>query len=285
MYLVSKRLNRVGMIIVWTACVAAVGQTTSPMSQPASVPTTTQAATRPNLDPAVAQILTRLEERIVNNLRARLAWRQQYVVDLPEDVITKRGQIWYRRIEPVAKFLIHFTEQTRGERRDTLDERHMFDGRWYIELQSRTKTFEKREVRRPEDKTDPYKVGAGLFPLPFGQKKDDILREFEVTLVSPAADDPQGADHLHLVPRPGTNTGQNYRELDFWVDREGLTAGLPIKVRVAKLDGTGKVNSHITITFDDARLDDPKFDDGVFDLKAPQGYQVIEERLEDIPPP
>jgi len=272
MFLRRVRSNRASIILALCGSVAAAGQTTAPASAPA-------------VDPALDAVLNRVEQRTVNNLRAGVAWRQQYVIDLPEDVVTKRGQIWYRRGEPVAGFLIHFTQQVRGERQDKLDEKYMFDGRWYVELNARTKTCERREVRRADDKADPYKVGEGLFPLPFGQKKADILREFDVTLVPPAADDPPATDHLRLVPRAGTNTGQSCKELDFWVDRDGTTAGLPIKVRVAKLDGTGKLNSHITVTFDDARLDEPKFDDRVFEIKTPDGYQLIEERLEDVPPP
>lgn len=242
------------------------------------------ATSRPALDPDVDKILTRLEKRQVHDLRARLAWQQRYVIDTPEDATVKRGQIWYQDTDPVARFFIRFTEKIAAGRKDKLDERHMFDGQWYVMLQSRTKTVERRQVRKPDDPGDPYKVGEGVFPLPFGQKKADILREFSVEKIAPGKDEPENTDHIRLTPRSGTRTGQTYRRLDFWVSREGKTAGLPVMVQAAKLDGTGKVNSYITISFADARLNEG-FSGSVFDIKTPSGYQEIVEKLEPVPPP
>jgi len=288
----SKRANRCGMILALAASVAAAAQTTAPRpawapveTQPATTqasttkPATTRPTSTPALDPEIDKILTRLEERVVHDLHARLSWRQQYVTDLEEEAATKNGEIWYQKSQPVARFLIHFTESITAGRRDKLDERHLFDGCWYVELQSRTRTLTRREVRKPEDPTDPYRLGQGPFPLPFGQKKEDVLREFEVQRIPAASDDPPATDHIRLVPRAGTQTGQSYRTLDVWISQEGPTAGLPIKVRAAKLRGTGQLDSYITITFSDARLNQG-FSGSLFDIKAPPGYEVIEERLE-----
>jgi hypothetical protein len=279
----SKRANRLGMILVLAASVAARAQnaTSAVASRPATQPAATQAA----LDPDIDRILTRLEERQVRDLRANVAWRQEYVTDNEEDWVTKRGEIWFQEADPVAKFFIHFTEKLAGNRRDKLDERHLFDGCWYVQADARTKTVERREVRRPNDPGNPYKVGEGVFPLPFGQKKADILREFDVQKVPAEDKDPPNADHLRLLPREGTRSGESYKQLDFWVDREGPTAGLPSKVRVAKIDGTGKVNSYITSTFSNVQLN-TGFSGSVFELKTPPGYtETPPEYLNPIEPP
>jgi hypothetical protein len=257
------------MILGPLSGVAALGQTTS--APVVTQPATSAPATRAAVDPQVDRILMHLEARDVHDLRAGVAWRQQYVLDTEEAAVTKRGEIWYQKAEPVAKFLIHFTEKIADARKDKLDEQHLFDGCWYIEIQSRTKSVQRREVRRATDPGNPYKVGEGVFPLPFGQKKEDILREFDVSLVAPAAGDPADTDHLRLVPHAGTREGESYKELDFWVSRAGPLEGLPIKVRVAKLDGTGKLNSHITITFDNVHLDEG-FNPNIFEYKKPEGY-------------
>jgi hypothetical protein len=86
------------------------------------------------------------------------------------------------------------------------------------------------------------------------------------------------------VPRPKTQTSQTYKSLDVWISQEGATAGLPVKVRAAKLKGTGQLDSYITTTFSDAQLN-PSFSSGLFEIKAPSGYEVIEERLEPAAPP
>jgi hypothetical protein len=270
MHAQAKLLTATGIIAALAACVAAWGQ-----SQPAS---------QPQLDPVVDKILTRLESRQVNDLRARVRWELTYAVEEDEDADIKFGQIWYKHVQPVPKFLVHFDAKITGDRKDKLDEKHMFDGRWYTEVQSRTKTITRREIRRPDDPSNPYKIGEGPFPLPFGQKKADILREFEATRVPPAKSDPPATDHLKLVPREGTQTGQTYKVLDFWVSNVGPHSGLPAKVRTAKKDGTGRVNSYITITFDDIQLN-TGFSDSVFKIEKPVGYEYQEEKLEPIPPP
>jgi hypothetical protein len=292
MHIRSKRVNWAGIIAALTAGVATAQTSTAPATsqpltarravkgQPSTRPSTAPAA----LDPETDQILTRLEKREVRDLHARLAWRQEYVYESEEDWVTKRGEIWYQQADPVAKFLIHFTEKLTGTRKDQLDERHLFDGCWYVEVQSRTKTVQRREIRRPDDPGDPYKVGEGVFPLPFGQKKEDILREFEVLRLPPETGDPPDSDHLRLLPRAGTRTGQGYKQLDFWIDREGPTAGLPIKVRVAKIDGTGKLNSYITITFSDARLNQG-FSGSIFEIRTPPGYVETVEPLRPVSEP
>jgi len=253
---------------------------TAPASatQPASAP-----ATQATLDPEVDKILTRLEEREVQDLQARLTWRLQYVID--PDATVKSGELWYQKAEPVGKFLIRFQQVISGNRKDKVDERHMFDGCWYVELQSQTKTYQRREIRRPGDPWNPYKVGEGIFPMPFGQKKADLLREFAVERIEPGKDDPPATDRLRLTPHAGTRSGESYKELDLWIGREGPAAGAPIKVQVAKKDGTGKVNSTITITFEAVKLNQG-FSSGVFEIKKPPGYEELpEERLGPAAPP
>jgi len=251
-----------------------------PQSQPGGA----SAETQPALDPTVDKILTRLESRQVNDLKADVSWKLRYLLDLEEDAVTKRGRIWYQQQKPVAKFLVHFTQRVSSNRAHKLDERHLFDGRWYVELNSETKTLSRREIRREGETANPYRLGEGPFPLPFGQRKADILKEFEVLIVPPAADDPPETDHLKLLPREGSQTGGSYQSVEVWIARTGPQHGLPVKVHTAKKDGTGKVNSFITISFENVRLNEG-FSSGVFEIEAPPGYDVEEERLEPIAPP
>ncbi len=262
------------MILTLAAGVAACGQQ-SPEGPDAAAP----------LDPRVDKILTRLEQREVHDLRANVKWELKYVIEEEEEPDRKFGTIWYKQAKPVAKFKVHFDAKISGNRKRKLDEEHLFDGRWYVELQSRTKTVTRREIRREGEKSNPYRLGEGAFPLPFGQKKADILAEFEVTRVAEKKSDPPQTDHLHLVPRPGTNTGRTYKTLDFWVARAGKHAGLPVKVVAGKKDGTGAVNSYIEITFSEVELN-TGFSASVFKIEVPKDYEEIVERLEpiEIPP-
>ncbi|MBL8880856.1 MAG: hypothetical protein JNG88_17215, partial [Phycisphaerales bacterium] len=91
-------------------------------------------------------------------------------------------------------------------------------------------------------------------------------------------DDPQGTTHLLLMPRAGTREAETYAAVDFWIAAEGKFAGLPIKVRAAKKDGTGAVNAYVTVEFDKIELN-TGISDSVFKIEAPPGYQ----RLPDEP--
>lgn len=271
MYMIARRANLVSMIVVLLGSVAVRGQTTAP-------PTT------PGVDPKLDAILTRLEDRDVNTLHARVTWQQRYITDEESDATSKFGEIWFKRGKPVAQFLIRFDSKISGARKDKLDEKYLFDGVWYVELQSRTRTVTRRQVRKPDDPADPYTIGEGVFPLPFGQKKADILKEFRVELMEPDQKDPPNTDHIRLTPRETAQTGKRYKRLDFWVARAGPTAGLPVRVRVAKLAGTGKVNSYITVTFRDVQLDG-ELSAGLFTLETPAGYEEIVEPLEEAAAP
>ena len=269
----TERKTAAVMILALAAGVAAGAQAPP---DPPSAPGT--------LDPQVDKILTRLEQREVHDLRAKVKWELTYAIEDDEEPDIKFGTIWYKQADPVARFKVHFDSKISGNRKRKLDEEHLFDGRWYVELQSRTKTVTRREIRREGEKSDPYKLGEGAFPLPFGQKKADILAEFDVTRVREKKGDPAQTDHLRLVPRPGTNTGRTYKTLDFWVARGGDHAGLPVKVVAGKKDGTGAVNSYIEITFSGVELN-TGFSDSVFKIDVPKDYEEIVERLEPIEAP
>jgi outer membrane lipoprotein-sorting protein len=157
----------------------------------------------------------------------------------------------------------------------------MFDGRWYIKSDSEKKTFTRQELRYEDEIGDPYSLGEGLFPLPFGQKKADILDVFDVALEGPDAKlDPANTDHLKLTPRTGTRLQRKYNWIDFWISRGGQHDGLPVKVRLAKNEGTGKVSEYITAEFSDIKLN-RGISPSVFELSRPNGYQ---EQVERLPP-
>ncbi len=258
------------MIALLAAGVAAGGQT--PETQPALSPSSG--------DEQVDRILTRLENREIHHLKSDLTWRIEYIYEEPEDAQTKRGEIWYQQDRPVSRFLVSFREKIVGGRRQKLDERHLFDGCWYVHLQGDSRHITRREIRRPTDPGDPFKLGQGPFPVPFGQRRQDILREFEVRRVEPAPTDPPDTDHLELRPRPGTETSKTYKVVHFWIAGSGPEAGLPVRVRATKLDGAGRANSHITVEFQNARINEG-FAPSVFRIDKPAGF---DETVEPLPP-
>lgn len=265
-------------MVVSTAC-RAQERAPSPPVEPAAKP---QAAAKAQ-DEVVDKILTRLESRKIDDLHAKVTYESRYTLEEEKDAVKLLGEIWYRDEQPVAKFKIQFNAKINGNRKDKFNWLHVFDGHWYYELDdSKSKVISKREVRRVGDKSNPYKIGEGTFPIPFGQKKADILDEFDVTRVQAGEDDPENTDHLRLAPRTGTRTSEHYKRVEFWIAREGPQAGLPIKVRMAKRDpSTGEANSTITVTFSDVQMN-AGISASIFNFEVPPGYEVDTETLDDV---
>jgi hypothetical protein len=276
------RYGLAGIIAALCGCVAG-------HSQDATTPrTTTQPAAAAPRTPErerVERILERLEQRSIDEIQADLSWRVKNVYDEDSDAITKLGKIWYRKGKPSARFLVELTAKISGGRKDKLDERHLFDGQWYVELRPDPMnpgggrgTVTRTQIRRAEDTDDPFRLGEGPFPVPFGQRKDDILREFDVTLVPPESADPPGSDHLRLMPRPGSRTGETYARVDFWISHEGSVDGLPVQVRAEKKDPAGQVNAFITITFTNVGINQA-FAESLFKIETPPGFHETVEPI------
>ena len=108
---------------------------------------TAVAQDNPGLDPKVDKILTRLENRKVHDLSADLIWQRAYQIDEDEPADIKKGKIWYKDAQPTPKFKVEFKEKIAAGRKHKLDEQHLFDGLWYHEMDSKTKTVIRRQLR------------------------------------------------------------------------------------------------------------------------------------------
>lgn len=231
----------------------------------------------------VVDVLERMEARKINSLQAELRWEHWYTIDLPEEREIKEGVIWYGQLpgDELPKFKVQLKKRIVAGRANKLDEEHLFDGYWYVEKTPVSKMVTRREVRRKGDRGNPFRLGEGPFPVPFGQKKDDVLRQFEVTLAQPTKDDPPNTDHLICKPRDGSDLGRTYAQVDFWIVKSGELSGLPIKLKAEKLAPTGRIDAHIVVSFEKARLE-ATLKRGTFEIKTPLGYQ---EQIEPLKSP
>ncbi len=242
-------------------------------SAPASVPAAP-------LSPEVEEILDRLEKRgeTISDLSCKV--RQEMKGLIVGDLIEKEGNLKYLRADTSgtnARFYIHFTK-TLQEGLDLKPEWYVFDGRWFTEAKESVKQVIRREIVRPGQKLNLFSVEDSPFPLPFGQKKAEILRHFTVKLVPPEAKDPPGSKHLECIPRPGTQKEQEYKEIHFYIDPK---LDLPVKIVAHRKTGA-KVSEIHTVTFPD--LSTRSINTGLpasdFDFKPPPGWSVSEERLQ-----
>ncbi len=238
-------------------------------SQLTSAPATTSA---PAYDSRVIAILDRLEKagKKIKDLQANV--RHELYQMIPDDRQTKLGLIRYRAAngKSNAKFMIFFDTLIHDNLKLHRKEWFCFDGHWLREIRQQTKTVIDREIVAPDEKIDPFKLGEGPFPLPFGQSKEKILKNFDVKLKPARKDDPPNTSHLVLTPKPESRFRKKYKKLEFWIDNK---LNLPIKVLA--LD---RHSNQITAWFSKIKINKGIKDDKLW-VPIPKGYAYQKEPL------
>ena len=228
-------------------------------------------ATRPSLDQATEKILDRLEARgkEIKDIEAALTFvKHDPVFNSTEKF---EGTVLFKEEKPNPRFFIRFDRSNLNGRVNEKKEWHVFDGRWYIEAREKNTAIIKHEVLRPDEDREVFRLGQGPFPLPFGQKKADILKQFTVKLIAPDPKDPPDSDHLELTPLPKTELDKKYEKIHFFIDRK---EGLPARVQTVEKES----GDEITATF--AKL---KLNQGLpgskLELPNLPDYSITEDRL------
>ncbi len=225
-------------------------------------------------DAKIDAILDRLDEKghVIKGIKSRLTYTY-IVVDPVESRQVKEGTLLFARSEPNSRFLVHFDRTIADGVVNRSGEYYGFDGRWMIERNDRAKNIIKRELAREGQYRDPFKLGEGPFPLPFGQSRADILKNFRVALVPFALGDPLQSDHLRCIPLPGTEMAQKYSRVDIYVDRR---IDLPVRIVSENL----KDGNRIEVDFKDISAGEAPAASR-FHIEEPKDFEVRTERLNE----
>lgn len=227
-------------------------------------------------DTRVDEILTALQDRSdgLRDIRCDVGFVEEDQVNLTKR--TKRGRIQFLITEPNPHFLIHFakteTDGVLGKQ-----EWYLFDGNWLHQVLERVEQITKQEVARRGEKIDLFDLEKAPFPLPFGQKKEKILSNFEVRLAPASGSDPANSDHLVCVPKADSRLRRRYDKLELFVDR---SVHLPRRIVVTKSGGM-EIN---TADFPD--LSDRSINAGVTerDFDRPAAWKKYKEVVEELIP-
>ena len=119
---------------------------------------------------------------------------------------------------------IVFETRIIGARREDHRKRIVFEKGWLIEIDEPRQLTIKRQLVHEGEAMDPMRLG-GPFPLPVGQRREDVLRRFTVQdapkpehpMFKPVAGTP-GLTGLRLVPRTGTPEADTWAMIDLWYD-------------------------------------------------------------------
>jgi hypothetical protein len=219
-------------------------------------------------------VLTQLEKRSdgLKDIRCQVRFVEDDRINLTK--LVKTGRLLFQIAEPNPKFLIHF-QKTEVDGVVGKQEWYLFDGQWLHQGLERLQQVTRQEIARPDEKIDLFDLEKAPFPLPFGQKKQTILRNFEVALAPPAPGDPPNTDHLVCTPKPGSAMDRKYEKLEFFVNQN---LHLPVRIVITKNEGQ-EVN---TAEFPD--LSDKSLNNGVTgrDFARPEAWKKYTEVVEEL---
>lgn len=163
------------------------------------------------------------------------------------------------------RFAVYFERLQVGARVEERPLVYIFDGEWFVEKRPDERQFIKRQVVPPGEKFDPLKIGEGPFPIPIGQKREDILARYRAELLEAEAgldrDDlrefVEGAYQLKLTPLDPRDT---FKEVRLWYFRAGVGGKLlPRMARTVNTEGDVSVvqlvGVKINSEMDASRLD------------------------------
>ncbi len=104
---------------------------------------------------------------------------EQAALDADSDGGDEAGQ------EPRRTFAVHFDTLRFDDRIERGEDRSfVFDGQWLVEKLHKERQMFRRQVVPPGERFDPLRLGEGPFPIPIGQKREQILERFEAELLA-----------------------------------------------------------------------------------------------------
>ncbi len=177
--------------------------------------------------------------------------RYTRIFALAGDEQTRDGMLYYETVDrgdkqtPASRrFAVRFDSLRVGSRVEKEPKEYIFDGEWLVEKLEQQKQFIKRQVVPPGERFDPLRIGEGPFPVPVGQRREDVLNRYSVTLLSTEdgldADSlrsfvtgGEGTYQLSLVPKLEPQNGDELAEIRVWYRKSDLLPRMARTIDVA----------------------------------------------------
>ena len=211
-----------------------------PTSQPA-VETTTTDASR---DDGVSEILDTLEAKgaQLNGFTADVTYTKED--DLLGRREIRRGEVLYMKDGDNRQFAILFDTVIINRRKENQLRHYVFDGQWLAEVDHANKQFIKQQIVAPGQTLDPLRIGEGPIPLPIGQRREDVLRRFQVERIVLPTEGPllslaneTALTGIRLTSKPHTPEAEDFTYIDLFYD---LETGLPHGIYMVASNGDTK---------------------------------------------
>jgi len=274
--MVSMSLSPIAQVVVILMLQAgcAQAQSTSAPAKPQSPPTPATSQSGRNLD----AILDALDAR-GRNLKDLSADVSLTTTDtsLGESSVRSGTLLLQNQADGDTRIHIVFDQVIEGNKIRKTKTEYLLADEFLYDRNYTKKQQVKRQVREKGEKTSPIKLGEGPFPLPIGQSKEEVYRQFDVELPASAPDGetpPPDTEHVRLIPHKGTRMARQFPTIDIWVDTHN---DMPVRISVPDKNGTSTQTTN---------LRNVKINEGVpdnaFELsQVPDGWSQTDEEYRD----
>jgi len=264
-------LAAIGLILLAVAPAPAADANAPAVITTATSPTTTTSAPAEAVSEEVMNILRELEAAgdKYRTIRAGLDYE---VVNLTLGDSEKRtGWVAYSKGDDdktPTRFRVTFEKCKLGVGAESneLVDYATSDGQWLTVVKHKIKNITLYQLAAEGQKVDLWRIGKGLFPLPFGQKAADMVKYFIPSTRPPVQSDPNGTIYLRLLTRPQYDEELPTTRMEMWIDAKTY---LPVRLK-----NRDKNKAVTTVTFKDITTN-KAVDEGVFRIPHPFGYEVI----------
>jgi outer membrane lipoprotein-sorting protein len=247
------------------------------------LPSPSLAANQPKpllLDANVDQVLDALDQRgkSLKEFTADVKLTEETDPALGGVVTSRTGKVTFQRKgDEDARIRVVFEKKIKGRIAINEKKEYLLDNGNLTDRDYNNKVEVRRVIVKQGQKINLLKLGEGPFPLPIGQSKEDVQKNFDVAKQPPAKDDPKDAIHLTLKPKAGTAMARRLSQLDVWVDRN---SNMPVRIDTTDANGSGDKRqtdlTNLTVNpqppLKDADFELPKIDQSTWSIKT-EPYQ------------
>ena len=167
------------------------------------------------------------------------------------------GSVLLQQNSPTdVRIRVAFTKMQVGNIVKSEDHQYLLDNGVLDDRDYQTKHENKGQLLKPGQNVDLFKLGEGPFPLPLGQKREDVLKNFTVARIGPSTDDPTSTIHLQLTPKEGTELAKDFKTIDIWVD---TNSAMPRRIQTLDINQTTTRTTDLTNVKINAGVDDKAF--------------------------
>jgi len=192
----------------------------------------------------------------IKTLSADITLTDEDTGGLGEDARKFAATLIVQRTGDDTEALVSFTTKQVGNKKTSARRDVLLQGRTVVDQDYVAK---KQTTRKLDGKVDLFKLGEGPFPLPVGQTKEDVQKQFDVT---------ENGDTLQLIPKPGTQLADKYKRITVTIKTSDR---FPTKIETTDKNETTITTVQIT----NVKIN-PTLPDKAFTLPAPgAGWNVV----------